>query len=778
MTHFTDSNFFWLLHAALNSQPELYSMSEEYPELIWLIPITFIFALVGMAFQTSGERSERSPREMRRDVKATTSRLLAKFGNQLKADGVKLMVAIYIRYSSMYQDSFESQLLSALQKAADMGFAVSEENIFFDLAVSGGKRDRTGLDAICEARKNGKFQVFISLATSRLARDLKTLLEVLDEELVGNGIRCILTDQNLDSDDKQKWNLLMPLLGWLDDIHRTSHAGHIVASHKMLLSRGLRYSTDTYGYCGQPIAGYFTKRGRPVELIVVEDATTIVVSLIFEKFLSGTPVARIVKQLNEDPTLPRPPKSKKNRFSRDFVMKVLQNVRYLGIFVYRGDADVSDLSPDEMRALATSHGSVFSFPNLQIVSDEAFLDAKQKLRDNADQPHLRKPRSKRSHSNKRPRLLNGFLFCPGCDNQLVATGAHGNSFGCKSCKHHPKEQQHLYSQMPRKLATEMVVEAICEGVFANEEVLEKSVDAMVNAAKEIQQPDPNKLKILEGERKRVKGQLKLLLSNFGGDSSNLIKDELASIRSELTRLDSDIAKHQRLESKVVSVPTESEARELLQDFGKALRHFAFNADGEELDKARRIIQLVTGGRIDAYQRGEKAAQRGWCQLRFNANPAALLYDAAAIPAELEGDESVPVVIDIRQEASVNPKIAMARELYDQDFFENEIAEKLGAGRASICNWIRESYAAEGKTKPDGYQRRKRIEAARGLHHYQKISDQVFELAESGMKLQDIAERLKTNRDVITKALAYAREKRGLPPLDGRTRRKSLPRKPR
>ena len=424
MTCFTESNFFGLLLATLNSQLKPCQILEEPPALLCLVPIAAMFALVGMAFQTSGELSERSPEQMQRDAQATIKRLLAKFGGKLKADGVKLIVAIYIRYSSAYQDSFEAQLQSALQKTEDLGFAVSEENIFFDLAVSGGKRDRTGLDAIRQAREDGKFKVFISLATNRLARDLKTLLEVLDEEFVGSGIRCILTDQRLDSDERQNWDMLLPVMGWLDQLQRTNNVGHIMASHKMLLSRRLRYSSDTYGFKGQPIEGYFTKRGRLVEFIIVNDVTAKVISeLVFEKFNNGTPITRITKQLNEDPTLPRPPKSTRNRFSRDFVMNALENERYLGIYVYNKEADVSELTPAEMRELAKSHGSVFYFPDLQIISDEDFLAARQKLRGNADQPHLREPKCKRPYSVKRPRLLNGFLFCPGCDNQLVATGA-------------------------------------------------------------------------------------------------------------------------------------------------------------------------------------------------------------------------------------------------------------------------------------------------------------------------------------------------------------------
>jgi len=163
-----------------------------------------MLALLVASIQTNFDRSERSKEEMEQDAKTTIQRLLAEFEDQLKGSGSQSIAAIYIRYSTSFQDSFESQLRSALQKAAAMGFSVSVESVFFDLGISGAKKSRNGLDAIREARVAGKFKVFISLATNRLARKLMTLLQVLDEEFVGNGIRCILTDQNLDSDDREK----------------------------------------------------------------------------------------------------------------------------------------------------------------------------------------------------------------------------------------------------------------------------------------------------------------------------------------------------------------------------------------------------------------------------------------------------------------------------------------------------------------------------------------------------------------------------------------------
>ena len=87
MTYFTESNFFALLLATLNSQLKPCQILEEPPALLCLVPIAAMFALIGMAFQTSGELSERSPEQMQRDAQATIKRLLAKFGGKQSFNG-------------------------------------------------------------------------------------------------------------------------------------------------------------------------------------------------------------------------------------------------------------------------------------------------------------------------------------------------------------------------------------------------------------------------------------------------------------------------------------------------------------------------------------------------------------------------------------------------------------------------------------------------------------------------------------------------------------------
>ncbi len=107
---------------------------------------------------------------------------------------------------------------------------------------------------------------------------------------------------------------------------------------------------------------------------------------------------------------------------------------------------------------------------------------------NQSAPQL--PRSRDGNDSDRPMLLNGFLFCPGCNNQLVVTGANGTAYGCKTCKYLPVAQQHLYSQMPRKLGTQLIAKAICDEVLASAEVVDRCVAECLVETEKMRKPDP------------------------------------------------------------------------------------------------------------------------------------------------------------------------------------------------------------------------------------------------------------------------------------------------
>jgi hypothetical protein len=92
----------------------------------------------------------------------------------------------------------------------------------------------------------------------------------------------------------------------------------------------------------------------------------------------------------------------------------LDNQVYLGIFVYDDSVDVSTMSPEKMRELAKTNPNVFSFPELQIVSDEQYLAARAIIQANQvkNQSAVQLPRYRNGSDSDRPMLFNGSCFAP------------------------------------------------------------------------------------------------------------------------------------------------------------------------------------------------------------------------------------------------------------------------------------------------------------------------------------------------------------------------------
>ena len=59
--------------------------------------------------------------------------------------------------------------------------------------------------------------------------------------------------------------------------------------------------------------------------------------------------------------------------------------------------------------------------------------------------------------------------------------------------------------------------------------------------------------------------------------------------------------------------------------------------------------------------------------------------------------------------------------------------------------------------------------------YQQLAEAAMELWQGGWLMQDIAAKLGCDRNTVTAAVKFGHESQGLPFLDGRNRRKTLPR---
>jgi hypothetical protein len=229
----------------------------------------------------------------------------------------------------------------------------------------------------------------------------------------------------------------------------------------------------------------------------------------------------------------------------------------------------------------------------------------------------------------------------------------------------------------------------------------------------MRKPDQSHLDHLKKDRQQTKLRLSLVIKNFKGDDAKLVADDLADYKSELTRVDKAIVAEQRLVDQVVDLPTAEEMREVFPGFSDILVAAIEMPTDDQLDEAREWIRILTGGRIDVYQQGEKKPKLGWVQARFKVNLAAVALNGSGIASP--ADSEIELVVDIRQpEETENADISRASELYDADWFETEIADELKVSRGCIYKWLEKSFEAEGTEKPDGHARHKRIEMPEGF----------------------------------------------------------------
>jgi hypothetical protein len=139
--------------------------------------------------------------------------------------------------------------------------------------------------------------------------------------------------------------------------------------------------------------------------------------------------------------------------------------------------------------------------------------------------------------------------------------------------------------------------------------------------------------------------------------------------------------------------------------------------------------------------------------------------------------SEEVVIEFVDPSPLDDKASRAKEMYDQDLLNREIAAELKCSRAMVTKLLQHWFTSRGLTMPCSHARRFRIEMDRNKQlKHMAIADQAKALWDDGLLMEEIAIILEVNRDLVTKAIAWWHTSHGLAVPDGRTRRKSLKRK--
>jgi DNA-binding MarR family transcriptional regulator len=155
----------------------------------------------------------------------------------------------------------------------------------------------------------------------------------------------------------------------------------------------------------------------------------------------------------------------------------------------------------------------------------------------------------------------------------------------------------------------------------------------------------------------------------------------------------------------------------------------------------------------------------------------LSYLVEQFGGEAVGDDGVEVTIDFLWPSPPETESDQAWEMYQQNMLNVEIAERLQCSQAKVTGLLKKAAARRGVTIEDGHRRRSGlVRKHREAPFYERIVPEVGRLVEEGLLLAEIGERLNVDRTTLTRAYKKYRADNGLPPLDGRARRKLLEKK--
>ncbi len=243
---------------------------------------------------------------------------------------MSLRCAVYARFSSDRQSpiSIEDQIRKCREYAGRQGWAVLDEHVYADHAVSGTSAARTGLQGLLAAveQKARTFDAILIDDTSRLTRKLADALN-LYERLTFAGIRLVAVSQGVDSESSQA-EILFGVHGLIDSVYSRELG---LKTH-----RGMQGCALKALHTGGRVFGYRSLRepdGVKLE-IVSDEADTI--RRMFELYSKGQSLKRIAYQLNSESVKSPPPQ--KGRVSHSWcvssVRHILRNRRYKGEIVW------------------------------------------------------------------------------------------------------------------------------------------------------------------------------------------------------------------------------------------------------------------------------------------------------------------------------------------------------------------------------------------------------------------------------------------------------------
>jgi DNA invertase Pin-like site-specific DNA recombinase len=469
--------------------------------------------------------------------------------------------AIYARYSSDMQreSSIEDQIRKCREYAAKQGWAVEEDYILADRAVSGTSLEgRDAINTLVEAAKQNPrpFDLILIDDTSRLSRNLPQGLNIL-KSLKFRGAGICSVSQGLDSREPSAYQLFVIFL-MMDEQYIPGLADKVHRGQKGRAPKGFIAGGRCYGYRNRPVEDT-TRRGdygRPfvvevVAEVVPEEAD--VIRRIFRSYASGLSLDKVAKLLRADGIpAPRPPRRNSVRaWCSDSIAHILGNERYIGVYVWnKTKSDRDENGKIVTRPRPQDEWVRCEIPDWRIVSDELWksVQAERQLKKRFGNPkNGGLGRTKRSHTY----LFSGLMFCGACGGPVNVvdgtTDAAKVLYGCS--RHRYKDacsndvrirRDRLEEQLLSWLTGDLPNGSLLEEVVTSiQEKVQEQVAALLSAARKhaVNAPELRKeLAQLKEETRNISD----VIAEMGLNSSTTLRARLQAAEARIGEIENQL----------------------------------------------------------------------------------------------------------------------------------------------------------------------------------------------------------------------------------------------
>ena len=313
----------------------------------------------------------------------------------------KIPVAVYCRVSNKHEElenSLENQI-SHYRETLETDPRYELTEIYYDFGISGYKESRPGFQKMLDDAETGKFELIITKAITRFARNTDTMLKTT-RRLSELGIGVFFELQGINT-LSQEGELLLTLYAAFGQAESEGARRH----SQMAIQR--KYEEGNPPQQLHRCLGY--QKNKDGEIVPDKDAPLVIE--IYEMAAEGYTVGQITNYLNAQGILTQNGK----QFNREGVTRILRNAAYKGDFICQR------YYVDENRKLVPNKGEKKQYyiekDHIAIVSTQLW-DMVQSALDNATR--------KATPTKSSPLPLNddnypyrGHLFCAECGHRLI-----------------------------------------------------------------------------------------------------------------------------------------------------------------------------------------------------------------------------------------------------------------------------------------------------------------------------------------------------------------------